>query len=148
MKKIFKAILCVTLVLTLCSCGKKNELTKEEATKIFEANSFTVFDSTSQMEDSNVKSIISANNNKFQVEFTVYNNEKDAQKLYDTNKEYFESTGKTKGSEATGDGYVKYVQKLSDTYNVIERVGNTVLYVSTNIEYKNEVKNILSKLGY
>ena len=100
------------------------------------------------MEDKDIKSIISANNGKFQVEFTVYNNEDGAKKLYDVNKKYFENSNKTKGSEVSSDGYIKYVQKLSDTYNVIEKVGNSVLYVSTSIEYKNEVKDIIKKLGY
>ena len=148
MKKIIKIMLCITLALTLCACGKKEEITSKQAKKIFESNSFSVYDSTSQMEDKDIKSIISANNGKFQVEFTVYNNEDGAKKLYDVNKKYFENSNKTKGSEVSSDGYIKYVQKLSDTYNVIEKVGNSVLYVSTSIEYKNEVKDIIKKLGY
>ena len=40
---------------------------------------------------------------------------------------------------------------INDKYvndNVIEKVGNSVLYVSTSIEYKNEVKDIIKKRGY
>ena len=58
MKKLIKFMMCIMLVLTLCSCGKKKELSSDDAKKIFESNSFVVYDSTSQMEDKDIKSII------------------------------------------------------------------------------------------
>ena len=44
MKKIIKIMLCITLALTLCACGKKEEITSNQAKKIFESNSFSVYD--------------------------------------------------------------------------------------------------------
>ena len=148
MKKLIKIILCITVALTLCACGKKSALTKKDAKKIFENNSFIIYDLTDQMADSSIESIFSANNGKFQVEFIVYKNESDAQKLYESNIKTFESSSKTKGNKVNEKTYSKYVQKLTDTYNVVEKVGNTVIYVSADIEYKNDVKDIIKKLGY
>ena len=60
----------------------------------------------------------------------------------------FEESKKYKGEKKSKDNYDKYIQKTDDYYNSVIRIDNTLLYVSINIDYKNDVKKVINKLGY
>lgn len=147
MKKITKIFVLIIMVVLLSACGEKTALKSEELVSILSNNGFIVNDVTDQMEDSSVTYVASANNGKFQIEYYVFETKKQAKAAYTNNKKSFE-TNKTEGKETSGDTYNKYVQELSDTYNVITRVDNTLLYASVNIEYKGTLKNVIKDLGY
>lgn len=147
MKRFFKIFVFIFMALMLSACGNKKALTPREITiKLFN-NSFSVTDVTSQMEDKSISYVASANNGRFQIEYYVFVNEEDAKKAYKNNKESFESY-KTKGKEKAKESYEKYTQQLSDTYNLIIRVDNTLLYSSVNIEYKRDLNKVIKELGY
>ncbi len=143
-KKIF-ILLLAAIILTACS--KKEPLKSEEAISILSSNGFIVTDVTNQMEDDRINYVGSANNGKFQIEYYIFSQEADAKKAYESNKESFENN-KTKGKEKKDETYQKYTQELSDTYNVLTRVGNTLLYSSVNIEYKKDLNKVIKAMGY
>lgn len=147
MKRFFRIFIFVFMALMLSACGDKKALTSSEITAKLSNNGFSITDVTSQMEDKSISYVASANNGRFQIEYYVFASEEDAKKAYKNNKESFESN-KTKGKEKTGESYEKYTQKLSDTYNLITRVDNTLLYSSVNIEYKGDLNKVIKDLGY
>ena len=147
MKNVFKICSLMLVFFMLCACAPKKALTTNEVSNVLEKHGFLLNDETSLMEDKTIKYVGSANNGKFQIEYYVFNNEKDAIEAYQNNKKSFESN-KVKGKEKSKDVYNKYTQKLDDTYNVIIRVENTLLYSSINIEYKKDLNKIINDLNY
>ena len=99
------------------------------------------------MEDKNIKSVITANNGKYQIEFFTFNSKKNAKEAYNTNVKSFLANKNVK-KEKNEDNYDKFTQELSDTYNVVIRLDNTLLYSSINLEYKNDLNKIIKKLNY
>lgn len=48
----------------------------------------------------------------------------------------------------SGKNYSKYTLSSGEKYMVVSRINNTVVYLDVNSNYKDEVKTILSELGY
>lgn len=147
MKRFLSIFIMMVIVFILSACGNKKALSKSEISNKLSHNGFIITDVTNQIEDSNISYVSSANNNKFQLEYYVFVDENMAKKAYESNKESFEEN-KTKGKEKNNGTYQKYTQQLSDTYNLISRVDNTLIYSSVNIEYKKDLNKIIKELGY
>ncbi len=70
--------------------------------------------------------------------------------FYQNNASRFE-TMKANSSAQTnisGKNYSKYTLSSSGKYMVVSRINNTVVYLNVDSSYKDEVKTILSELGY
>ena len=148
MKKYIKIVIVLLVVLILTGCGaKKTALNQKQITDKLYKLEFFVDDNTKLMEDSTMRTALSAYNSKYQIEYYIFKDEKRAKEAFQDNKKYFDNNGK-KGKEKTKENYSKYVQELSDTYNVLTRVDNTLLYISSNIEYKSDIKKVLKELNY
>ena len=148
MKKYIKIVIVLLVVLILTGCGdKKTALNQKQITDKLYKLEFFVDDNTKLMEDSTTRTALSAYNSKYQIEYYIFKDEKRAKEAFQDNKKYFDNNGK-KGKEKTKENYSKYVQELSDTYNVLTRVDNTLLYISSNIEYKSDIKKVLKELNY
>lgn len=147
MKRFLNLFVLILLVVMLSACTQKKALSTKEISDKLSNNGFTITDVTSQMEDSNISYVASANNGKFQIEYYVFTDETNAKKAYESNKESFENN-KTKGKEQKDETYQKYTQELSDTYNLISRIDNTLIYSSVNIEYKKDLNKVIKDLGY
>ena len=50
--------------------------------------------------------------------------------------------------EQSGDNYKKYTLETADTYYIVEYVDKTALYAEVDLEYKDELNNVLDELGY
>lgn len=148
MKKFLKIIIILLFICFSVGCSEnKKALTKKQITNKLSSMEFYVDDNTKLMEDSTIKTALSAYNGKYQIEYYIFKDKNRAEEAYSSNKKYFENNKKN-GKEKKKDNYTKYTQELTDTYNVLTRVDNTLLYMSTNIEYKREVKNILKEINY
>lgn len=149
MKKIFKLFTLMFLFILLSGCAnEKKALTKEEFTKKLTDQGFIVNDVTMQIEDENINFVASANNNLYQIEVYVFKDAKFAKDAYKTNKESFINLSKQKGSEKISDDYEKYTQSLTDTYNMVIRVDNTLVYSVVNKEYKKSLNKVIKNIGY
>lgn len=148
MKKYIKvlSILLMLIILTACS-SEKVSLNKKQFSEKISNLGFIVSDNTSFMEDDTIRTSISAHNGKYQIEYYIFKDKKRAEEAYESNKKYFEGN-KKKGKEEKAETYTKYVQELSDTYNTLERVDNTLFYASINVEYKKDLKKVLKELNY
>lgn len=148
MKKVFTLLMIAICLVTLCGCGRKEALKESDISAKLTEMGFNVTDLTDSMEDSNVSAVKTANNGKYQIEYYVFKSDETAKTAYDNNSALFKENKKFKGTEKKEDNYNRYEQKTDDYYNVVSRVGNKLIYVSINSDYKNDVKKVLNKLGF
>ncbi len=147
MKKIIKILMFLFIIVALSGCGSKKVLKPSDVQNKLSSLGFSINDITNYMEDKNIKSVITANNGKYQIEFFTFNSKKNAKEAYNTNVKSFLANKNVK-KEKNEDNYDKFTQELSDTYNVVIRLDNTLLYSSINLEYKNDLNKIIKKLNY
>ena len=148
MKKYIKLLSLVLIVFLITACGEeKVKLDTKRFTEKISNLEFVVSDNTKLIEDKTIKGAYSAHNGKYQIEFYIFKDEKRAKEAYTSNKKYLENN-KKKGKEKEDNTYSKYVQELTDTYNVLTRVEDTLIYASVNIEYKKDLKKVLKELNY
>ena len=97
-----------------------------------------------------IKTILFANNKKFQIEFYEFKTEKYAKDAYNSNKKMFKNYKKknSKEKETSSDNYNYYFLDETDTYYSVSRSGKTLLYTQSNSIYKKDIKNIFKELNY
>lgn len=147
MKKIIKLLIILPLLFVLTGCQDKKALNADEITKKMGELGFLVSDGTEMFEDEDIIKVLSFNNGKYQIEYHEYKTEEKAKESYKGNKNYFDLEAK-KGKETSKKNYDKYVQSAKEEYHALTRVGNTFLYVSASIEYKDEIEKVLKELNY
>ena len=148
MKSLARVLLVLATLFTLTACGKKEEITVNDFNQIMREEGFYVTDISDEMEDTNISNVYTANNKEFQIEFYVFKSEDTAKEAFSSNKEMFNQDKDYEGKEKNEDTYDEYIQETSDYYNVLKRVGKTLLYASVNVDYKGDVKSAINKLGY
>lgn len=148
MRNLSKVLLVLVALLTLTACGAKEEISANNFKSIMEKEDFYVTDISDDMEDSNISKVYTANNKEFQMEFYVFKTEETAKEAFNSNKKMFNENKEYKGKEKNEDTYDEYIQETGDYYNVLKRVGKTLLYASVNVDYKGDVKSAINKLGY
>ena len=148
MKKYMKILIIVPLVILLTACStQKKPLDKNTAMDLLTNEGFVVSDNISYMEDKTIKTALSGHNGKNQIEYYIFDSKKRAKEAYDGNKKSFNANGK-KAKEKRKETYNKYTQELTDMYNVLVHVDNTLIYASINIEYKKDLNKVLKELNY
>lgn len=148
MKVLSKVLLVLAILFTLTACGKKEEITANDFNQIMREEGFYVTDISDEMEDTNISNVYTANNKEFQIEFYVFKSNDIAKQAYESNKDMFVQNKDYEGKEKSDDDYNEYTQETEDYYNVLKRVGKTLLYASVNVDYKVDVKSAINKLGY
>lgn len=149
MKKILVLFTMIFSLFIITGCVSKSVLTDNELTNKLRQNGYEVNDISNEIEDSNIKSVKNANyKNKYQIEYYIFISDEICKKAYDNNSNNFKQNIKFKGKEKKSSNYSRYDQQTNDNYNVIARKGNTLIYVSVNVDYKSNIKKTLKKLGY
>ena len=147
MKKIKYLSLILVLIL-LCACGKKVALNEKSLDSKLTDLGFSIVDVTKQLEDESIKTVKTANNSKYQIEYYIFKDEKSSKNAYKNNIKSLKANKKYKGKETNKDNYNKYVQETKDFYNSVTRIDDTILYVSVGKANKSDVKKVIGKLGY
>lgn len=148
MKKILIILTMICALFMFSACGNKDVLSDSKMVSKLQEEGFNVNDITSSMEDSSIKVVRTANNGKYQFEYYIFKSEENAKNAYKNNSDLFKENKDFKGSEKHGDNYDEYVQETDDYYNKVVRVDKTLVYVSVNIDYKNNINKVLNKLGF
>lgn len=150
MKKIVLVLISVILVVGLTGCVSSRTISEKKALDEFSKNGFTTLDITSELKDVNIKSAYAVNNGKIQIEYYIYKNKEVAKKVYKYDKEEFKKTKskRSKEKETSGKIYDKYTLTLSDTYDVVTRKDNTLIYASVSLNDMKVLKKMLGKIGY
>lgn len=151
MKKIRNIIL-VLLIVLMFGCGKKDSITSDNFKEIMKDNDFYILDSKEQFSEYDYikEALIAAYSDDYQIEFYVLEDDRNALAFYKYNKEIFEASKEDFSvySNVDFDTNNKYTLVTEDSYKVISRIKNTVLYADVDKEYKNDVNKVIKKLGY
>ena len=152
MKKFLSVILGLTLIFSLVGCGSINKevLTAESFQSYFEGKEdYKVFDITFQCEGQNVKTALASDDVKdgYSLEYYIYEDEVNAQKMYDEIVEIIAQFVKEPLVEE-GENYNKYSGASSSTYWSLTKVENTVLYCETAKTFQEEISSVVMGLGY
>lgn len=149
-KKIILVGVLFSMLLILTGCGNKKALTTEEFTNLANENGFTISDATSQFTDSYVSKATLALKDGYQIEFYVIDNVENSKKMFEYNKNQFQnykSGVSTELSKSVGN-YSTYLLQSNGYYMYLSRIDNTLIYIRTDISYKEEVKSFVEKIGY
>lgn len=151
-KKLFLLPLLVISLLLLTGCSKK-AITIENFTSSFDTNKYTVGEYESGQIDTIIEGLergAYATNGAFVINFYALNNKAQAIDLFKIYKEEFsaQEAEETKEYKVKANNYEIYELTTDIMYNYISRVDNTLLYVSANIEDKDEAKSIVKAIGY
>lgn len=150
LKKIMVLSIFVVLMLVLTGCGDKVAITPDSFKSTMEAKGFDIVDATTQFEEGDVEKVYIALNENYQIEFYLVATEEQAIVAYNTNKTNFENTKSNNNIETSVSlgNNSKYTLSTGGKYNVVSRIENTFIYVSTDDIYKEEISSILKELGY
>ena len=151
MKK--KLILLLLLILVIITgCSKKTPLNSIDFVDLIEQNEFKTTNVKDQFSDySQIQNAFIAQNKEmtYQIEYYELDTIDNAKSFYNGNKDRFKKMEKVKVYKNIDlDNYEKYVQNTDSVFSLIARIDNTIVYANTKIEYKDEVQDIVEKLGY
>ena len=151
MKK--KLILLLLLILVIITgCSKKTPLNSIDFVDLIEQNEYKTTNVKDQFSDySQIQNAFIAQNKEmtYQIEYYELDTIDNAKSFYNGNKDRFKKMEKVKVYKNIDlDNYEKYVQNTDSVFSLIARIDNTIVYANTKIEYKDEVQDIVEKLGY
>lgn len=150
MKKKISIFIITLLFLTGCT---KKAITVDEFTSSFDTNTYTV----NTYEKGTIDTIIDGlesgayiTNGSYTIDFYILENSTKAHELFMSEKEEFEANKDTEVTEnkESGKNYEIYELTTSLMYMYTSRIDNTLIYISANKEDKNEIKDLIKKLGY
>ena len=146
---LFVYVLAAALLLT--ACGSKTALTNDQFIEKMESAGYQIADATEQFEEGAVEAVtIAFIDDKYQIEFYVLPSKDSAVASFNSNKSDFEqmkNSGSSTGEVNIGN-HNYYGLTTDEGYYVVSRVDNTMIYVNSSAEYKDEIKEVLKVLGY
>ena len=139
-------------VFLVTGCGTKTALEPNDFVDLIEQNGFKTtnvkeqFSAYSQIQNAFVAQDTGM---RYQLEYYQLDTEENAKKFFDGNKDIFEKMKNIKShGEVNLGNYQQFTQDTDTAYSLLSRIDNTVIYANVKIEYKDEVKKIIKKLGY
>ena len=150
-KKILLGILLIG-ILFITGCTAKEKLEPANFRKIMEKKGFVVTEQTGSIihENSNIELSYKAEtqDQRYVINFYEFDGEVSAQSFYAKKQAELGSTGSQVYTELNLGNYSKYTMIYYDRFAAISRVSNTVVYVDTDKNYQEEVKQLLLDIGY
>lgn len=153
MKKLHKLVALATMMFMLAgltACSNRTPVSVDDFDATMEEKGFEIVDATGQIAPDSITAISLAMNDNYQIEFYEMVDDATATAIYAENKAIFESYAV--GSSATLSknimNYAYYSVTNSGTYYALAKIENTMIYVVADVEYKDEISEILKELGY
>jgi len=150
----FKVLLLMVLVVLLSACSSNREaLDDEKFVQIMQKEGFSIESAKEQFSDYGyIEDVYLAleKDSKYQIEFYELESDEYAVSFYNVNKEIFQAseTDKTIYTNVDLTDSNKYTLTTENSYKVLSRIEDTVIYVDIDKQYKEEMQSILKKLGY
>lgn len=150
-KTLLVCTLIFSLVFCLCACGNKTAIDTNTFKTICEGEDLIVQDVSSQYSDYEYISVGTvASSGPWQIEFYELSNEEFAHQMFESNKldfERFEGSASSEKSVSVKN-HEMYSLTSGGKFMYISRIDNTMVFVNTDKEYKEDINKILDKLGY
>jgi len=149
-KKLNAGILILMILLCTSCATSKTPVTSEAFKEIMEDEGYDIYEITDQYEEGQFDSAQIAMKDDYKVEFYVLPTDDAAISMYNINKSDFENL---KGSNSANKyvevgNYGFYELTTGDGYYALSRVDNTLVFIKTDKENKDEMKKVLKNLGY
>lgn len=150
MKKLLLLMFSVLMLFT--GCNKNSNLDGDDFTTYMKKKGFAIHDVYKQYSSELVSSALIALNEKssYQIEFLEFKNEDSAKNAFQANRKLFRDSKQDDDKEesTSKDNVSKYTLITKDTYYVISRKDNTLIYLTVDGSYKEDIDEILKDLGY
>jgi len=150
MKRIFYATIIAISILSLTACSPKDAITAEEFTSRMIEAGYSVEKMDESTIASGAESYLLASCGDFIIEFIIHETVAGARSMFNEVKLYLEDTRENSAStrEMNVSNYNRFAQTTGGRYSVASRIDNTVVYVITSSENKDDVNTTLALLGY
>lgn len=150
--KLFKAVrlLCFIFCIMLISGCDKKVIYADLFREKMEEKGYIVDDvTTTTNEEAVIDALIAYEKDyNYKIEFIVFKSESIAKLNFASNRNYFQDTYEIEGKEESYNNYSLFIQETDEKYNKLSRINDTMIYISVDKKYKNEVENIIKELGY
>lgn len=150
MKKFLLLMFSVLILFT--GCNKKKNMDGENFKSYMEKKGYSIHNVYKQYSSELVTSALIALNDKasYQIEFLEFKSEDYAKNSFQANRTLFRENKKDDDKEesVSKDNHSKYTLITDDMYYVISRKDNTLIYLTVDGSYKEDIDEILKDLGY
>ena len=153
MKKVYKMFAVAMMIIMsigLTACSNRTPVSVSDFNEIMEEKGFEIVDATGQVAPESITAISIAVNEDYQIELYEMVSDATATAIFAENKNIFEEYAE--GSSLTLSksimNYSYYSVTNAGTYYALSKIGNTMIYVVADVEYKDEISEILKELGY
>lgn len=150
MNKLLKVLLFSMMVFCLTGCGEKEFLNSETFETTIKEKSYFTYDATENHEGVSKGMVAMSPDMMYQLEYYETADETSAVSLYDKIYQSATSTKASGDADTTEEdaNYKKYTLTTANSYIVISRIENTIIYVNSSVDQKDNVNNVLTELGY
>ena len=150
-KDLIITLIFILIILILSSFFFKKKIDTKKFIEICDRYELKHYDLSKQITDEKVKeATIGESIDLWQIEFYILNSNRDAKEMYKKNLDTYNTfaKGSVSSSKRSFIGYNEFTVVTNYRYYHVCRVKNTLLFVNVPMEYQNDVKEIIKKLGY
>ena len=147
LKKIVKVLL---IVFIICGCSTKYALSPSEFKTQMKYNKYIIEDITDNYQYEGLFKAYKASNKKYDIKYYKLKTIEQAISFYESSQVNLDinKISNKKETNISTKHYSKYTLTTSDSYLVLSRIDDTVIYTSIDKNYKAQVKKIIKKIGY
>ena len=143
----------MVIVIFVLGFGSRTALSPEEFTTRMEGEGYVVEDITYQFAgDEEIVTVLSVETNHFRLDFAVFTSERRAIQTYQGNRQHLENMirQETFTSQTSIDlpGFNRFAVSSRGQFNVVSRVGDTLIIAATSTENRDDLNQLLRLLGY
>lgn len=144
-------IAAVVLVVCCAACSMtKTAMTASDFGSRAKEAGFELVDAAQQFEEGTVESVTLAVKTEYQMEFYVLPSEDQTKSAFAANQAKFESAkGSAASTKSVSMGnYSYYYQTTQESFYLVSRVDDTMLYCVADAQYKDAILDLVKKWGY
>lgn len=155
MNKKISLVILIIMLFILSACNTKEErkpISSDSFKLVAEDDDYTVKDVTDTLKNKKgiKEAIVASVKTDYQIEYYVLDDNEIAQKMYTRNKNRFENVKSSldKAEVTETDNYSEYKVTSRNRYMLVCKIDNTLIYASVEEKYKDNVTNLIKRLGY
>ena len=148
--KLIKSSFLIIMILLLSACGMKSVLHEKEFKEFFKDKEYVIMDVDEKVNSSDVVNAIVSikDDDSYKIEYYLFKNTTSAKVVYYNNRDAIKESNEGVLKEITGKNYEKFSFSNDESFKVVERVEDTLIFINTEKKYKNEIERLLESMGY
>ena len=154
MKNNKSIILGIIIIILVCiitvGCSFYDAIEPKDFKEHFGALGYTISETETPKYTTDTYLVASKDDVPFNIEYYEFKDESDAKKIYKKYKDSISDyiTSDSKNKETTKGGISKIVALSDNEYIVISRVKNTLIFIASTKDYKEEIDTLLKNIKY